>query len=53
MYDWLPAGRQVVEEADFEPSHGFVGTSSMERLPVEKGIREMTAAFAAIKLTKK
>jgi len=27
---------------------GFVGASSMERLPVETGIREMTAAFAAI-----
>jgi predicted TIM-barrel enzyme len=35
------------------PIHGFVGASSMERLPVEKGIRETTAAFAAIKLTKK
>ena len=30
--------------------HGFVGASSMERLPVEKGIRETTAAFAAISL---
>jgi predicted TIM-barrel enzyme len=30
--------------------HGFVGASSMERLPVEKGIREKTAEFAAIKL---
>jgi predicted TIM-barrel enzyme len=29
---------------------GFVGASSMERLPVEKGIRDMTAEFAAIKL---
>jgi predicted TIM-barrel enzyme len=29
---------------------GFVGASSMERLPVEKGIREKTAEFAAIKL---
>jgi predicted TIM-barrel enzyme len=27
---------------------GFVGASSMERLPVESGIRDMTAAFAAI-----
>ncbi len=32
------------------PIHGFVGASSMERLPVEKGIRETTAAFAAIRL---
>ncbi len=32
------------------PIHGFVGASSMERLPVEKGIRDTTAAFAAIKL---
>jgi len=29
---------------------GFVGASSMERMPVEKGIRERTAEFAAIKL---
>ena len=35
------------------PIHGFVGASSMERIPVEKGIREMTAAFAAIKLPKR
>ena len=34
------------------PIHGFVGASSMERIPVEKGIREMTAQFAAIKLPK-
>jgi predicted TIM-barrel enzyme len=27
---------------------GFVGASSMERLPVERGIRDMTAAFAAL-----
>jgi predicted TIM-barrel enzyme len=27
---------------------GFVGASSMERIPVESGIRDMTAAFAAI-----
>ncbi|MGD2127030.1 MAG: phosphoenolpyruvate hydrolase family protein [Desulfobacteraceae bacterium] len=32
------------------PIHGFVGASSMERLPVEKGIRGMTAQFAAINL---
>ncbi len=32
------------------PIHGFVGASSMERLPVEQGIREMTARFAAIEL---
>ena len=31
------------------PVEGFVGASSMERLPVEKGIRETTARFAAIK----
>jgi predicted TIM-barrel enzyme len=30
--------------------HGFVGASSMERLPVEKGIRETTAAFVEIKM---
>jgi predicted TIM-barrel enzyme len=30
--------------------HGFVGASSMERLPVETAIREATAAFAAIEL---
>jgi len=29
---------------------GFVGASSMERLPVERGIRDTTAAFAAIEL---
>ncbi len=32
------------------PIHGFVGASSMERIPVEKGIRETTAGFTAIKL---
>ena len=32
------------------PIHGFVGASSMERLPVEKGVRDATAEFAAIKL---
>jgi len=31
---------------------GFVGASSMERLPVESGIRDMTAAFAAIPFRK-
>ncbi len=30
--------------------NGFVGASSMERLPVEKGIRETTAAFTAIRM---
>jgi len=30
--------------------HGFVGASSMERLPVEKGIRGTTAEFVAISL---
>ncbi|HTT70039.1 MAG TPA: phosphoenolpyruvate hydrolase family protein [Anaeromyxobacteraceae bacterium] len=39
--------RAVLEEV---PVQGFVGASSMERLPVEKGIRETTAAFAAIAL---
>jgi predicted TIM-barrel enzyme len=34
------------------PIHGFVGASSMERLPVERGIRDKTAEFAAIKLKK-
>ena len=34
------------------PVEGFVGASSMERLPVEKGIRETTAQFAAIKTVK-
>lgn len=33
--------------------HGFVGASSMERLPVETGIRDTTAAFAAIRLLPK
>lgn len=33
--------------------HGFVGASSMERLPVETGIRSTTAAFAAIRLPEK
>jgi len=32
------------------PVHGFVGASSIERLPVETGIRGMTASFSAIKL---
>lgn len=32
------------------PIHGFVGASSMERLPVETGIRETTAAFARLEL---
>ena len=35
------------------PIHGFVGASSMERIPVEKGIREMTARFTAIRLPKR
>lgn len=30
--------------------HGFVGASSIERLPVETGIRNATAAYAAIPL---
>lgn len=40
----------VEEVLNRAPIHGFVGASSMERLPVEKGIREMTARFAAIRL---
>jgi predicted TIM-barrel enzyme len=40
----------VVEILKRVPIDGFVGASSMERLPVEKGIREKTAEFAAIKL---
>lgn len=49
-------GGPIAEPSDVEvvlkrvPIHGFVGASSMERLPVERGIRETTAAFAAIKL---
>jgi predicted TIM-barrel enzyme len=35
------------------PIHGFVGASSMERIPVEKGIREMTTQFVAIRLPKR
>jgi predicted TIM-barrel enzyme len=31
--------------------HGFVGASSIERLPVETGIRDATAAFSTIRLT--
>lgn len=31
------------------PVHGFVGASSMERLPVERSIRETTTRFAAIR----
>jgi predicted TIM-barrel enzyme len=34
------------------PIHGFVGASSMERIPVEKGIRETTAKFASLKIQK-
>lgn len=48
-------GGPIAEPADVEailkliPIDGFVGASSMERLPVEAGIRATTAAFAAIK----
>jgi predicted TIM-barrel enzyme len=35
------------------PIHGFVGASSMERLPVERGIKDITAAFAEIKWPKR
>jgi predicted TIM-barrel enzyme len=35
------------------PVQGFVGASSMERLPVEQGIRDTTAAFAAIELPRR
>lgn len=51
-------GGPISSPADVEeivkrvPIHGFVGASSMERIPVEKGIREMTAAFASIRLPK-
>lgn len=39
-----------VERAlELVPVHGFVGASSMERMPVEKSITETTARFAAIK----
>jgi len=38
---------EILKKVDI---HGFVGASSMERLPVEKGIRDKTAEFAAIKL---
>jgi predicted TIM-barrel enzyme len=34
------------------PIHGFVGASSMERIPVEKGIRETTAQFASLRIQK-
>ena len=34
------------------PIQGFVGASSMERMPVEKGIRAITAEFAEIRLPK-
>lgn len=37
--------RAILREA---PIHGFVGASSMERLPVERGIRDTTASFASI-----
>jgi len=40
----------VVELLKRVPIDGFVGASSMERMPVEKGIRDRTAEFAAIKL---
>ncbi len=39
--------RAVLRKIDI---HGFVGASSMERLPVEKGIRGTTAEFASISL---
>jgi predicted TIM-barrel enzyme len=34
------------------PIHGFAGASSMERIPVDKGIRETTAKFASHKIQK-
>ena len=40
----------VVEIIKRVPIDGFVGASSMERIPVEAGIRDKTAEFAAIKL---
>lgn len=51
-------GGPISSPADVEellkrvPIDGFVGASSMERMPVEKGIRDRTAEFAAIKLPK-
>jgi predicted TIM-barrel enzyme len=51
-------GGPISSPADVEellkrvPIDGFVGASSMERMPVEKGIRDRTAEFAAIKLSK-
>ncbi len=44
----MPA--DVVEILKLVPVHGFVGASSIERLPVETGIREMTESFSAIEL---
>lgn len=40
----------MLENADIE---GFVGASSMERLPVEKPLEEVTRAFAQLDLPKK
>ena len=37
----------ILEKTDI---HGFVGASSMERLPVEKAIAEVTRAFKALPL---
>jgi predicted TIM-barrel enzyme len=51
-------GGPISSPADVEevlkkaPIHGFVGASSMERIPVEKGIRETTAKFASLKISK-
>jgi len=49
-------GGPISEPADVEEIlkkvkiHGFVGASSMERMPVEKGIKERTAEFTKIKM---
>lgn len=49
-------GGPIATPADFRallalvPVHGFVGASSMERLPVESAVRDATAAFAEIEL---
>jgi len=41
--------RDVERVLELVPVHGFVGASSMERLPVEQSITETTRQFAAIK----
>jgi len=55
----LTHGGPIAEPADagyvFARSrhcHGFYGASSMERLPVERALREQVAKFKAIKKVK-